>query len=242
MESVLNSSDGYKNHHDQENTSEWVYFMDRLVHDLREPLRSINVFAELLIEAEKDRLNEQSKQFVDEIQSGAARMQTLLSGLSGYSMALHEASAAPANCSLQSALKIVLANMDEKIRLAGASVTPGDLPRVSLSLDRAMQILQHLIENSLRFRSDAPPVIHISAEEEDGGMCAIHVEDNGIGVPDDYLEVVFKPFTRVEGKKYPGAGMGLAICRRIVEAHGGAIRMTRAATGGSICTFTLPEA
>ena len=216
--------------------------MDRLVHDLREPLRSINVFAELLQESSHGRLDPGAGQYLAEIRRGAARVQTLLEGLAGYSMALREASAAPASTSLESALKIVLANMDERIRSNEAIVTAGGLPRVALSLERAMQLFEQLIANSLRFRSEAAPVIQITAAEEDGGMWAIRVQDNGIGIFPEHHEAVFRPFVRVEGKKYQGAGMGLAICRKIVEAHGGEIRMSSAPDGGVICTFTLPEA
>jgi signal transduction histidine kinase len=177
-----------------------------------------------------------------EIRTGAARMQTLLQALSGYSMALHETKAPAASASLQSALKIVLANMDADIRANGAVVTGNDLPRVAISLDRAMQLFEHLIGNSLRFRSLESPVVRIRAEEGDGGMATIHIEDNGIGIPEEHREDVFKPFSRVEGKKYPGSGMGLAICRKIVEAHGGTIHMRAGAKQGVICTLTLPEA
>ena len=225
----------------QENYGEWSAFVDRLVHDLREPLRSINVFAELLEESAKEKLGAEDAQYVTEIRGGASRMQVLLEGLAAYSMSMHEPSAAAAT-SLQSALKIVLANMGAKIREEGATVTAGDLPRVALSLDRAMQVFEHLIGNSLRFRSQEAPAIRISAVESENGYWAISVQDNGLGIPAEFHEAVFRPFVRVEGKKYQGAGMGLAICRKIVEAHGGAMRMESPPDRGVICTFTLPAA
>jgi signal transduction histidine kinase len=210
-----------------------------LVHDLREPLRSINVFAELLQESPAD---PDMAHHLAEIRNSATRMQTLLQGLSGYSMALHETRASAASVSLQSALKIVLSNMDADIRANKAVVNIGDLPRVSLSLERAMQLFEQLIGNSLRFRSEDAPAVRVWSEEVDGGMAAIHIEDNGIGIPEEYRDTVFEPFFRVEGKKYPGVGMGLAICRKVVEAHGGTISMRAGANRGAVCTFTLPEA
>ena len=105
-----------------------------------------------------------------------------------------------------------------------------------------MQLLENLISNSLRFRSEAAPVIRISAAPETAGMWTISVEDNGIGIAPEDCDAVFKPFMRVAGKKYPGAGLGLTICRSIVEAHGGTIRMESAPGRGSLCTFTLPMA
>jgi signal transduction histidine kinase len=121
-------------------------------------------------------------------------------------------------------------------------VTGLDLPKVDVGLDRLMQLLENLIGNSLRFRSEAPPVIRISAVPEAGGMWAVSVEDNGIGIAPEDCEAIFTPFMRVEGKKYGGAGLGLSTCKRIVEAHGGTIRMESTLGHGSVCTFTLPEA
>jgi chemotaxis family two-component system sensor kinase Cph1 len=216
-------------------------FLDRLVHDLREPLRSINVFSELLAEMAQGRLGEEANQLLNEIYAGSARMRTVLDGLSGYSLALGESSGS-GSASLQSAFQIVLAALDDQIQACGATVTGQDLPMVDLSLDRLMQLLENLIGNSLRFRSEAPPAIRISAVPEAEGMWAVSVEDNGIGIAAEDCEAIFTPFMRVEGKKYGGAGLGLSICKRIVEAHGGTIRMQSTLGQGSICTFTLPEA
>lgn len=214
------------------------------MHDLREPLRTINVFSELLAELAKGRLGSEGDQILTEVFSGAERMRTLLEGLAGYSVALHETSGSslPMGTSLQSAFKIVAAKLDAQIRASGATVTAANLPRVKISLERAMQLLENLIGNSLRFQSDAPPVIRITAALEEDGMWTIRVADNGKGIDPADCEAVFRPFMRVEGKKYPGAGLGLTICRRIVEAHGGTIRLESAPGQGSTCIFTLPEA
>ena len=105
-----------------------------------------------------------------------------------------------------------------------------------------MQLLENLIGNSLRFRAKAPPIIQVSAAPEAEGMWAIRVEDNGIGIAAEDCAAIFRPFMRVEGKKYPGAGLGLSICKKIVEAHGGTIQMESTPGRGSVCTFTLPGA
>src|SRR6185312_5119955 len=221
----------------------WAEFLSRLVHDLREPLRSMNAYAELLGETARDSIGAEGEQALCEISSGAARMRTMLEGLSAYSHALNESAAAPAMpSSLQSAFKIVTANLDDQIRACGAEVTAEALPRVSLSLERAMQLLTALIGNSLRFRSEAPPVVRVSAVSLDDGMCAVTVRDNGIGIAPEDCAAVFKPFMRVDGRKYGGVGLGLAVCRKIVEAHGRTIRMEPGVEGGAVCTFTLPEA
>jgi chemotaxis family two-component system sensor kinase Cph1 len=218
--------------------------MDRLVHDLREPMRSIHVFTELLEEKAKDILGAEGDEFSSEIYGAAARMRTLMDGLSHYSLALHETKAAsvPASASLQSAFRIVSANLDEQIRSNQATVTASGLPRVAVGLERSMQLLENLIANSLRFRGESAPVIQLSAHEEEGGMWAVSVEDNGIGIAPENCEAIFQPFMKVEGKKFPGAGLGLSICKRIVEAHGGSIVMQSTPGQGSVCTFTLPQA
>jgi signal transduction histidine kinase len=226
---------------DTEN-GQWAEFLDRLVHDLREPLRSVGAFSELLEENAGGRLDAEGDRALGEILAGASKMGTLLEGLSGYSLALRESADTVSAASLQSAFKIVLAELDSRIRACGATVTGVDLPKVNVGLERLMQLLRNLIGNSLIFRSAAAPVIRISAAQEAAGIWAIQVEDNGIGIAPEDCEAIFKPFMRVEGKKYGGVGLGLSICRRIVEAHGGTIRMESTPGRGSICTFTLPAA
>jgi signal transduction histidine kinase len=222
--------------------SQWADFLDRLAHDLREPLRSIGVFSELLQENAKGRLDAEGDQCLGEILAGASKMGTLLEGLSGYSLALRETAEPVSPASLQSAFKIVVAELEDSIRACDATVTGESLPRVNVSLERLMLLLRNLIGNSLRFRSEAAPVIRVSADREVSGMWAIQLEDNGIGIAPKDCEAIFEPFMRVEGKKYGGAGLGLSVCRRIVEAHGGTIRMESAPGRGSICAFTLPAA
>jgi len=222
--------------------SQWADFLDRLVHDLREPLRSVGVFSELLAEMAAGRLGDEGEQALGEILGGASKMGILLQGLSGYSMALRESADSGSTASLQSAFKIVIAELDDRIRASNATVTAVNLPEVNAGLQTLMLLLRNLIGNALRFRSEAAPVIRVSATPEDAGMWAIQVEDNGIGIAPEDCEAIFEPFMRVEGKKYAGAGLGLSICRKIVEAHGGTIRMQSSPDRGSTCTFTLPEA
>jgi signal transduction histidine kinase len=230
---------------------QWAEFLDRLVHDLREPLRSINVFSELLAEMSNSGFGAEGEHALTEIFGGALKMRTLLEGLAAYSLALRESSVSTtsrsAASSLASALKIVVAGLTNQISTANATVIgldfpPGRIPKVNVSLERLMQLFENLVGNSLRFRSEVPPVIRVSAAPDAGGMWAVQVEDNGIGVAPADCEAIFNPFMKLEGKRYPGAGLGLSICRKIVEAHGGAIRIEPAPIRGSICTFTLPEA
>lgn len=228
-----------RNHTDN---TQIAQFLERLVHDMREPLRSVGAFAELLAGIGGGKLGEEGDLALREMPAGVLRIRTLLDALSAYALALRESDECISPASLQSAFKIVIGELDDQIRAAGATVTAASLPAVNLSLERAMQLLRNLIGNSLRFRSEAPPVIRVSATAEEPGMCTIRVEDNGIGVPPEEREAIFKPFARVEGGKYGGAGLGLTIAKTIVEAHGGSIRMEPAPGGGSVFFFTLPEA
>ena len=224
--------------------ADWAEFLDRLIHDLREPLRSVLAFSELLGETAKDRLGVDGGEAIGEILSGTTRMRTLIDGLSGYSLALRESANSSTtfeNVSLQLAFNIVLDALDSQIRACGATVTAENLPRVSVSLERLMQLLENVIGNSVKFQGEAAPVVRVSARPEADGW-TIEVEDNGIGIDPADCERVFQPFTRIHGRKRPGAGLGLPMCRKIVEAHGGAIRISPRAEGGSICTFWLPAA
>jgi signal transduction histidine kinase len=223
-----------------ESGKNWTGFLDRLGHDLREPLRAVNAFSELLNEAAKGRLDAECDRFLGEIAGGASRMSLIVDGLSRYALAL-EAKDAGAEASLQLAFDAVAAGLNGEIQACGARVTSDPLPRVAVKLERLMQLLENLIRNSLRFRQDgAAPVIHVSAELREPDQWTIRVRDNGIGVAPEDRETIFQPFARVHGRRYPGAGLGLTICRAIVENYGGAIRVEPGAGPGTVISFTLP--
>ena len=134
--------------------------------------------------------------------------------------------------------------LDKQITANGAIVTGEKLPRTGMSLERAGHIFENLIRNSLLFRSPAPPVIEVTAgpDPQDSGRWLIRVADNGIGIDPNDREAVFKPFMRINGRKYPGAGLGLTVCRNLVEGCGGRIWMEGSPEGGCLCLFTLPTA
>lgn len=219
---------------------DWADFLDRLIHDLREPLRSVHAFSEMLREIAPGRLGADGEEAVGEILSGTVRIRTLVDAISGFSAALRE-DAAPSAASLQLAFNLAVDALDGAIRGSKASVAAEDLPRVGVSLERAIQLLENLIGNSLKFRADAPPVVKVSARPEREGW-QVQVEDNGIGIDPADCAAVFQPFARIHGRKYPGPGLGLTACRAIVEAHGGEIRLSPRPGGGSVCTFWLPAA
>ena len=220
----------------------WAQFLDRLTHDLREPLRAVHAFSELLNEAAKDRLDPECVRFLEEILAGSSRMSTIVDALSRYALALEEKDTG-AEASLQLAFDAAIAALDGEIQASGATVTGDPLPRVGVRLERLIQLLDNLIGNSLRFRQNAAaPVIHVSAQLLSPDQWTIRVRDNGIGVAPEDREAIFKPFVRMHGRKYPGVGLGLTICREIVENHGGTIRIEPAKDAGSVVVFTLPAA
>jgi light-regulated signal transduction histidine kinase (bacteriophytochrome) len=230
---------GGRNHTD----NDWLAkFLDRLVHDMREPLRSISAYADLLRETEEGRTGEEADRALNEIPAGASKIGKLLEGLSSYATALRESAETGPPASMQSAFTIVMSELGEQIRASGATVTAAGLPEVNVGLEALMQLLRNLIGNALRFRSDAAPVVRLTAAMEEPDMWTIRVEDNGIGIATEDRDAVFEPFMRVAGRKYGGVGLGLTVCKTIVEAHGGTIRMEAAPGGGALCVFTLPEA
>ena len=137
-------------------------------------------------------------------------------------------------------LRTVLARLDKELRSNDAKVSYDKLPRVSGDPDRLMQVFENLLRNALHHRGEAPPRIHITAEKQAEGWL-FAVRDNGPGVEADYLESIFRPFERLHGRQRPGPGLGLAVCRAIVERHGGRIWAESQAGAGSTFFFTLPR-
>jgi light-regulated signal transduction histidine kinase (bacteriophytochrome) len=224
-----------------ETDGEWAGFLDRLIHDLREPLRSVHAYSELLDEAAKGQSGHDNEKAVREILSGTSRIRTLIDGLTGYSRALREVDGeVPAKgTSLQLAFELAVDALGKEIAASEASVSSQGLPRVGVGLEPLTRVLEDLIGNALKFRGTAPPVISVAAVAEDEGWC-VCVLDNGIGIDTQDCEKVFQPFVRLHGRKYAGSGLGLTACRKIVEAHGGWIRITPGAEGGAVCSFWLP--
>lgn len=174
-------------------------------------------------------------------------MRTILESVSAYSVALRGCDSSMNPASLQTSFRIAVAKLDDQIRASGATVqgvdvSAGTLPKFDIGLESLSHVLENLLANSLRFRSDAAPVISVSAAPDTNNMWAVCVEDNGIGISPENREAIFLPFMRVAGKKYPGTGLGLLICKAIVESRGGTIQMEPSPEGGSILRFTIPEA
>jgi PAS domain S-box-containing protein len=209
-------------------------------HDLQEPLRTISSYVQLIAKRYKGRLDQDADDFISFAVEGALRMQKMISDLLEYSRVGTRAKP-PALVGLDDILNEALANLQVKIENAGATITHGPLPVVKADASQLLMLFQNLIENAMKFCGVKPPEIHIAAEKH-GDESIISVRDNGIGFEQQYADKIFEIFKRLHGQaKYPGSGIGLAICRRIVERHGGRIWAESSPGEGAIFYFTLPQ-
>ena len=210
-------------------------------HDLQEPLRMVSSYTQLLGRRHAGKLDADAHEFMAYIVEGAARMKQLIEDLLAYSRVgsrAHERK----TVSLSAALRRALANLKVAIEESGASVTHDVLPAVEGDEVQLAQILQNLIGNALKFRAPGTtPKVHIGISENETKL-EITVRDNGIGIEPQYFERIFMLFQRLHSKgEYPGTGLGLAIVKKIVERHGGQIRVESKPGEGSAFIFTLPR-
>lgn len=209
-------------------------------HDLQEPLRSVAGFSELLRRKYKGKLDHQADEYIDFINAGATRMQNLIRALLEYSRATASGADPVQPVDSAAALRAALDNLNNAIQTSGASIQILDLPSVKAHEVAVVQLFQNLISNSIKY-SKQHPLVQISASRE-GAFWRFAVSDNGIGVDPHDQERIFHIFKRAHGDEYPGSGIGLAICSRIVERYGGRIWVEGAPGQGSTFFFSLPAA
>ena len=212
-------------------------------HDLREPLRMVAVFSQLLARKYKGQLDKEADEFIAHTVEGAKRMEALLSDLLAYTRAVNIAGENIAPVNFNTALLNVIANLKTAIDESGATITYAEHSPILLVQDiHLVQLLQNLVGNAIKYRGNRQPVINITSERQ-GTRWKICVADNGIGIPAPYREQVFGLFRRLHGiEKYPGTGVGLAICQKITERYGGEIWVESEEGVGSTFCFTLPAA
>jgi PAS domain S-box-containing protein len=210
-------------------------------HDLQEPLRMVANFTQLLAERYGDKVDQDARDFMGYAVEGATRMQTLIEDLLALSrVGTQGKKFAPVR--LDDALGGAVANLEFAIRESGALVSHDELPVVEADFFQMVRLLQNLIGNGIKFNSGEPPRIHISAART-GNEWTFSVRDNGIGFAPQYAERIFTIFQRLQARgKYPGTGMGLAICRKIAERHHGRIWAESQPGSGSTFYFTIPAA
>lgn len=209
-------------------------------HDLQEPLRMITAYCDLLSRRCADKLDGEAIEFLGFVTDGATRMREMIDGLLAYASATRECQN-DAMVDTENVIDSVLKDLSVAIEERGAQVTHDPLPRVAADRSQVRQLFANLLSNALKFCTHEPR-IHIGLEKLDARW-RFSVSDNGIGIASDQVSKVFEPFERLHTKaEYPGSGIGLAVCRSIVEGHGGTLDVASAPGGGSTFEFTLPSA
>jgi light-regulated signal transduction histidine kinase (bacteriophytochrome) len=209
-------------------------------HDLQEPLRMISSYTQLLGRRYGDKLDGDAKEFMEFIVDGAARMKQLIEDLLAYSRVGtrgHNFESVDSGAALAKALTNLRAAQES----SGAKVTHDAMPEVFADAAQLAQLFQNLIGNAMKFHGEEPPRIHVGGETREE-VWVFTVRDNGIGLDTQYADRIFMMFQRLHNKaEYPGTGIGLAICKKIVDRHGGRIWVE--STPGKGCTFgfTLPR-
>jgi len=210
-------------------------------HDLQEPLRMVASYTQLLATRYKGRLDSDADDFIDYAVDGCNRMQGLIQDLLAYSRsgtnekALREISG-------ENALKEALANLRATIGESGAIVTHDSLPSITTDEVQLVQVFQNLVGNAIKYCSAAVPLVHVSATKNGGNEWIFSVRDNGLGIEPQYFERIFIIFQRLHGRQeFNGTGIGLAICKKIVERLGGRIWVESQLAKGSTFYFALPE-
>ena len=209
-------------------------------HDLQEPLRMVASYTQLLAERYKEQLDEKAQKYIYYAVDGATRMQGLIRDLLAYSrVTTRGGSMKPVDS--REVLDAALTNLEAAIAESGAVITQDELPSVWADKTQLTQLFQNLISNAIKFKGKNPPKIHVSAEKKDR-FWEFQVSDNGIGIDPDYTEKVFIIFQRLHTRReYPGTGIGLAVCKRIVQRHGGKIWFESEPGKNTVFHFSIRE-
>jgi PAS domain S-box-containing protein len=210
-------------------------------HDLQEPLRNISLYSQMLQRRHRGQLDPESDEFLIYIVQGAARMSELIRDLLAYIQAsnIHTQGGIVTPAAL--AVQNTLLALQTAVAASDAKIIYDDLPEVAVEPVHFQQLLQNLISNAIKYRSEQPPEIRITACDA-GAYWEFSIKDNGLGIEPQYQKQIFKPFKRLHGRgKYPGTGIGLAICQKIVARYGGRIWIESEPGEGSDFKFTVPK-
>jgi PAS domain S-box-containing protein len=223
----------------ERSNAELEQFAQIIAHDLQEPVRTMKGFADLLEKDSGGALEEQTAALLDRIVEGATRMQELVADLLDYARAgTKRMPTDVVKC--EEALEAALADLEAAIREGEVVVSHDELPLVRGDRVGLTEVFENLIGNAMKFRGPDVPAIHVGVERRGPDWC-LWVQDNGIGIGSRFAERIFEPFRRLHTRdEYSGSGMGLAICRKIVERHGGRIWVESEPGKGSTFFFTRP--
>jgi PAS domain S-box-containing protein len=222
-----------------ESNSELERFAYICSHDLQEPLRMISSFTQLLEKHSGGEMDDRSTHYMQYIKDGAAQARRLINDVLNYARVDHE-SEMLADVDCETILKNVLHDLSPRIEETGAKITSGRLPTVHLQATHLRQLLQNLIGNALKFCTTAPQIdINV---KDDGEFYCFSVRDNGIGIAHEHMQKIFAIFQRLHSREhYPGTGIGLALCKKLVQKYGGEIWVESEPGKGSCFYFTLPK-
>jgi PAS domain S-box-containing protein len=215
-------------------------FASVISHDLQSPMNGVISMAELLKEDCAEIVGTTADFHLSHITSSLERMRRMILDLLAYSRAAHDAEGEYGVIDLEKVLQQAEINLAERVQENHAVITHAALPRVAGNLSRLVQLFQNLIENAIKYRREEPPWIHISADQkrEEWVLC---VSDNGIGIDPKHAEGIFGIFKRLHGNEYEGTGIGLSICKKIVERHGGRIWVESKSGAGARFFLTFPK-
>ena len=225
----------------QRNNKELEDFAFIASHDLQEPLRKITTFGDRLIEKTVD-LDEHSRDYIERMGKSARRMKRFIEDLLLYSKVTTKQKPFEL-VDLEKKVKTVCEEMDHIIHSTHAVVNISNLPTIEGDNNQIHQLIVNLIFNSLKYKSEGkPPIINIFGKKKENNYWEISIQDNGIGMDEKYADRIFKPFQRLHGRsKYEGSGLGLTICKKIVERHNGTISALSKPGVGTTFILTLPE-
>jgi PAS domain S-box-containing protein len=210
-------------------------------HDLKEPLRQVAVYSQLLEKKFASKLDGKAAQYLAYCIEGAHRMEMLISDLLAYSQATKTSEASSEEVNMNEVVDTAIKNLATSIDETAAEILTAELPVVRANSVPLVHLFQNLISNALKYRSKQTPRVQISARE-DGDEWLFSVQDNGIGIPKEFQTQIFGIFKRLHNRsEYPGTGIGLAICQKVVEQYGGRIWVESEPGGGSTFVFTLPR-
>jgi light-regulated signal transduction histidine kinase (bacteriophytochrome) len=219
--------------------AEFEEFISIAAHNLREPLRDVASFSQLMAETYAGRLDPDADVFLERVQEGAARMQSLLTDMVDY-WAAGADERQSSRTDMEAVFHQALLCTDKQMVERSATVTHDPLPPVMGDFEILAKILRHLIRNAIEY-CDAPPSVHISCKRVDLDW-VFSVQDNGPGIEPAFHERIFGVFKRLHGREYPGNGLGLAFCKKAIEWHGGRMWLDSAPGTGSTFYFSLPAA
>jgi signal transduction histidine kinase len=211
-----------------------------VAHDLRSPLLTIAGYSQILQEDYKKELDAAASEYLTQIVRGVERMDRMIEDLLNYSR-VGRSRQPLEQVDVQSVMTHTVANLGAPIREQRATIQSGPLPTVLGDETQLVQLFQNLIANAIKFRRDADPVVRVEAQSSNGHW-EFTVEDNGIGIAERDFGRLFQVFQRLQSHDYPGTGIGLAICKKIVERHGGRIWLNSVLGQGTTFSFTLPKA